>query len=273
MAGPETPSFRVYDFPFRVRTNVDEAQHLMTGLYRDFLAPALNGSMVEASLEGDTEFSWRLGDKAASSSTLPGALWGLEAALCEAIIRSQRRSIAIHAATLRAGNSVALLAASSQTGKTTLSLALVRRGLMVAGDDVTLVDPETLNVLPIPRCFHLDDRGAALVEADGLQMPAAWKRSRFIVPNDFGKWPQAPSCLRWLIFMRGPRAGHPRITAVSQAEMTARLLSETGKGPLSDVETIAVIGGMAAGASCFALTPGPLAETADAVSDLLFNIG
>ena len=51
--------------------------------------------------------------------------------------------------------------------------------------------------------------------------------------------------------------------------MTARVLSETGQGPLSDSETVAVICGLAAGASCFALTPGPLSETADAVADLL----
>ena len=72
-----------------------------------------------------------------------------------------------------------------------------------------------------------------------------------------------------LIFMRGPRAAHPSIAPVSQAEMTARLLSESGQGPLSDSETVAVICGLAAGASCFALTPGPLGETADAVAAVL----
>jgi hypothetical protein len=59
------------------------------------------------------------------------------------------------------------------------------------------------------------------------------------------------------------------IAAVSQAEMTARLLSECGQGPLSDSETIAVICRLASGASCFALTPGPLGETADAITTLL----
>jgi hypothetical protein len=271
MALRDMASFCVYGFRFRLRTNIADVQGLMTGLYRDFLAPSLNGSDAEAIVQRDREdqFSWRLGDKAGTATTLSRALWNLEAALCETIIRSQRRSIAIHAATIQWGDSVAMLAGSSKTGKTTLSLALARRGFQVAGDDVALVEPETLNVLPIPRCFHVDDGGAALLEADGPPLPAAWSRFRFIVPNDFGAPTEAPGRPHWLIFMQGPRAEHPTIAPVSQAEMTARLLSECGQGPLSDSETVAVICRLASGACCFALTPGPLGETAHLIAGLL----
>jgi hypothetical protein len=265
-------SFCVYDFPFRLRSNVLDAQGLIAGLYGNFLTSNPKGEAADAVIEKHDSgegFCWRLGEKAGATSTLPSALWNLEAALCETIIRSQRRSIALHAATIQIADSVAMLAGCSQAGKTTLSLALARRGLRVAGDDVALVEPETLNVFPIPRCFHVDDGGADLLEADGLRLPDAWRRFRFIVPNDFGIPAKPPSSARWLIFMRGPRAGHPNITPVSQAEMTARLLSETGQGPLTDSETVAVICGLTAGAYCFALTPGPLGETADAVAALL----
>jgi len=275
MALRDMPSFCVYGFRFRLRTNISDVQGLMTGLYRDFLAPSLDGSEAEAVIQEaviqhdrEGQFSWHLGEKAGTASTLPNALWNLEAALCEAIIRSQRRSIAIHAATIQLGDSVAMLAGSSQAGKTTLSLALARRGLPVAGDDVALVEPDTLNVLPIPRCFHVDDRGAALLEAGGPPLPAVWKAFRFIVPSDFGAPAESPGRARWLIFMRGPRAVHPTIAEVSQAEMTARLLSECGQGPLSDSETVAVICRLASGARCFALTPGPLGETADVIATL-----
>jgi hypothetical protein len=266
-----THSFRVYDFPFRLRTNIPDVQGLIAGLYRNFLAPDFNGPAADAEIEsdGDARFSWRLRERTDTAATLSSALWNLEAALCETIIRSQRRSIAMHAATVQVENSVAMLAGCSDAGKTTLSLALARRGFAVPGDDVALVEPDTLNIFPIPRCFHVDDRGAALLEADGLSLPDAWPRFRFIVPNDFGVPVKPPCRPAWLIFMRGPRAEHPSITPLSQAEMTARLLSETGQGPLADAETIAVICGLAAGAACFALTPGPLDETADAVADLL----
>jgi len=265
-------SFCVYDFPFRLRTDVPDVQSLIAGLYRNFLTSSPKGDAADAVIETHDSgegFCWRLGEKSGTVSTLPGALWSLEAALCETIIRSQRRSIAIHAATIQIADSVAMLAGCSQAGKTTLSLALAGRGLPVAGDDVALVDPETLKVLPIPRCFHVDDGGADLLEADGLRLPDTWPRFRFIVPNDFGILAMPPVRARWLIFIRGPRAAHPSIAAVSQAEMTARMLSETGQGPLADSETVAVICQLVAGASCFALTPGPLGETADAVAALL----
>lgn len=276
-------SFCVYGWPFRVRTNVPDAESLVAGLYRDFLtpglapdpapdlAPDLGGSVAEAIVEcdGDSQFSWRLGEKAGTTSALSGALWNLEAALCENIIRSQQRGIAIHAATIQFGHSWAMLAGCSRAGKTTLSLALARRGFLVGGDDVALLDPDSLKVLPIPRCFHLDDLGAGLLKDDGLRLPAAWPHHRFIVPSDFGSPAKPPDRAGWLIFMRGPRSVHPSIAPVSQAEMSARLLSETGQGPLPDSETIAAICGVAAGASCFALTPGSLGETADAVAALL----
>jgi hypothetical protein len=265
-------SFCVYDFPFRLRTNVPDVQSLIAGLYRNFLTSSPKRDAADAVIETHDSgegFCWRLGEKAGATSTVPSAMWNLEAALCETIIRSQRRSIAIHAASIQVADSVALIAGCSQAGKTTLSLALARRGHPVAGDDVALVEPETLNVLPIPRCFHVDDGGADLLEADGLRLPDAWPRFRFIVPNDFGIPAKPPGRARWLIFMQGPRAAHPSITPVSQAEMTARLLSETGQGPLTDSEAVALICQLVAGAACFTLTPGPLGETADAVAALL----
>ena len=145
-------SFCIYDFPFRLRSNVPDVQSLIAGLYRNFLAPSVDGPVAEAIIERESEarFSWRFVEKAGVTATLPGALWNLEAALCETIIRSQRRSIAIHAATIPVGDSMAMLAGCSQAGKTTLSLALARRGFPVAGDDVALVDPETLNVSSDP---------------------------------------------------------------------------------------------------------------------------
>jgi hypothetical protein len=263
--------FCVYDFSFRLTSNVSEAKPLLAALYCNFPAGRLHEPVTEAAIDRENEgwFSWRVGEKGGLTSTLAGALWNLEATLCENIIRSQRRRIAIHAATIQLANSAAMLSGCSQSGKTTLSLALARRGFPVWGDDVALVDPETFDILPIPRCFHLDDPSVALLEADGLLMPGGWPSYRFIVPSDFAALGQPPARARCLIFMRGPRGEHATIAPLSQAEMTARMLSETGQGPLSDSETVAVICRLASGASCFTLTPGPLGETADAVAAVL----
>jgi hypothetical protein len=265
--------FRVYDFSFRLRTNHRVARRLIANLYRPFRVPTASETTIEAVVESDLNngFLWRLGEQGAMASDLAAALWSLEASLCEAIIRSQRRCVAVHGATVCAGNFAAMLVGHSGAGKSTLSLALARRGFSVATDDVTLVDPATLNLLPIPRCFHLVAHSVALLESDGLRFPRAWKRFSFVVPSDLSAQTSQACRVRLLILITGPRAQHVYLAPISQAEMAARLLSETGQGPLADPETVGLLSRLAGSASSYMLTPGPLASTADAVADLILR--
>jgi hypothetical protein len=263
--------FSVHGFPFRFSTNHPDARRSLVRLYQRFRSVTGDETFVEAALEGDPSrgFRWLVGEIAGTTSDLPAALWSLEAALCQAIIRSQRRCIAVHASAIYAGGSATLLVGRSGAGKTTLSLALARRGLSVATDDVALVEPETLNVFPIPRCFHLDDQSVTLLEADGLRFPQSWKRFSFLVPSDLGVRGVRPGPAQLLVFMSGPRAGQPLLTPISQAEMVARLLSETGQGPLEDPEIVRGLCRLAGSVSCHSLIPGPLAETAEALAGLV----
>jgi hypothetical protein len=61
------------------------------------------------------------------------------------------------------------------------------------------------------------------------------------------------------------------MTAISQAQMAAHLLSETGKGPLEDPEIVQGLCRLAGGASCYSLIPGPLAQTADQLAGLVLG--
>jgi hypothetical protein len=262
--------FDVHGFLFRFYTNQSDVRQLIARLYNGF--PGVSGlePLVKAVLEGDQidGFRWLVGENAGIASDLPGALWSLEAALCQAIIQSQRRCMAVHASAIYAGDSALLLIGRSGAGKTTLSLALARRGLAVGTDDVALVEPETLNVFPVPRCFHLDGESVALLEADGFQFPPSWKRHSFMIPSDLGFQAIRPGRAQLLVFMSEPRGEHPQITPISQAEMVARLLSETGQGPIEDLAIVRGLCRLAGGASCYSIIPGPLAETADALIDL-----
>jgi hypothetical protein len=262
--------FAVHGFLFRFCTNHPGARRSIVRLYQRFRPISGNETAVEAVLESNRTdgFRWQVGEIAGTASDLRGALWSLEAALCQAIIRCQRRSMAVHASVIYAGESTILLAGRSGAGKTTLSLALARRGLIVATDDVALVEPETLNVVPIPRCFHLDDQSVTLLEADGFRFPPSWKRFSFMVPSDLGLQAIRQCPPQLLVFMSGPSAERPLIASISQAEMAARLLSETGQGPIEDLEIVLSLCRFAGGVSCHSLVPGPLAETADALACL-----
>jgi hypothetical protein len=265
-------SLCVYGFPFVLRTNVGEARDSFARLYRQFFNSSGAEIEVEAVVcnEGDG-FRWELQEKTGASVDLGSALWSLESALCEAILRSQVRWIAIHAATVYSGDSAVMLIGPSGVGKSTLSVALSRRGFALATDDVAFIDPKTLEIHPIPRCIHLDQRSVQLLEADGFRLPESWNRISFIAPVDLNSQP-IPRCRAGLlIYIAAPRAERPYLKPVSQSEMAARLLSETGQGPLPDSAALEVLVKVSSSAACFSLIPGSLSETADAISDLILG--
>lgn len=269
---PATDSVCVYGFPFQLRTNSSVARCEITRLYRHFLSPNLTASSVEAVFCSDSgNFWWQLGERASADTDLRAALWGFEASLCEAILRWQRRWIALHAATVYAGNSAVMLVGPSGAGKSTLSVALSRHGFPLATDDVALVAPETLSIHPIPRFLHLDQRSLLLLEEDGFQWPEASKRFSFLAPVDLNSNPIPVCKAGLLIYIAGPRIQQPQLKPISQSEMAARLLSETGQGPLTDSQTLAVLVKISTSAACFTLTPGPLSATASAVSKLILQ--
>jgi hypothetical protein len=263
--------FQVYDCTFRFHTNNVTAWLLFTGLYRQFRNTGTRKADVVASIEESDSgiFRWQVAEKAGEASELAAALSGLESALCETIIRSQWRFIAVHAAALFSGGSLALLSGPSGAGKSTAAMALAHRGFEIGADDVVVVDPETLKVCPIPRCFHLDRQSISLLESDGFRLPASPVGRSFLTPGDFAMKPVEPSVARVLIFVLGRRQARPQLTVVSQAEMAGRLFQETGQGPASTRETIRVLAKLAAGASCYTLAPGPLTSTADAIAELI----
>jgi hypothetical protein len=179
--------------------------------------------------------------------------------------------MAIHGAAVYGPRSAAIILGRSGSGKTTLTVALSRRRLLVASDDVTFIDPKTLTLEPVPRCFHLDGTSVDLLKSDGFQFPACWNEFRFMAPADISPGSVPIRKADCLIFMVGSRKEKPELVAMSQAEMVGRVLSETGKSKHPERDEVAALTRLAGSLSCFRLEPGPLTETADAVASLLLE--
>ncbi len=266
-------SFQVYDFAFRLRSNVSETRRAFARLYGCFRKPIPDAGTLDAvfNADGNGRFFWQVGDKHGSQALLIPALWAFEAALCERMLLSQAGRVAIHGIGVYSRSSAAVIVGRSGAGKSTLSLALARRGFAVASDDVTLVDPATLHLLPIPRCYHLDANSVAVLEGDGFRFPRAWEDVHFLVPADLGVRAVPVRTARYLILISGPRREKPRLEPISQAEMVAQVLAETGRAQLRDSDVIGVLARMAGAAACYKLFPGELSATADMLADLLNN--
>jgi hypothetical protein len=264
-------SFEVYDFAFRLRSNVPETRRAFKRLYGGFRKPVPDASTLDADFntDGSGKFVWQVGEKDGSEAALVPALWAFEAALCEQMLLSQAGRVAIHGVGVYSRSSAAVIVGRSGAGKSTLSLALARRGFAVASDDVMLVDPATLHLLPVPRCYHLDANSVAILEADKFRFPRAWQDFHFLVPADLGVRAVPERTARYLILLSGPRGEDPRLEPISQAEMVAQILAETGRAQLRDSDVIGVLARMAGAAGCYRLFPGQLSATADMLADLL----
>jgi hypothetical protein len=104
-------------------------------------------------------------------------------------------------------------------------------------------------------------------------MPERSLRCGFITPADLGTTDPPAASVRLLLFLgRGRGRGGGRragLSALSQAEMIVRLLSETPRGAHSTGDIMAALRPVVGAAACYELVGGRLSDTAGTVAKLL----
>jgi len=84
----------------------------------------------------------------------PTAAVRLKAAILEQVLSAHHDAAALHAACVLRNDDAFLLLGAPGTGKTTMSLALLRHGFAFGSDDVTLVTPRgRLQTIPLPAAI------------------------------------------------------------------------------------------------------------------------
>lgn len=82
-------------------------------------------------------------------------LWSLEKELTIALQKARPDLLFLHSAALAFGNLAYLFVASSGTGKSTTAFALLHHGFRYMSDELSPVDPRTLDVYPYPHAVCL----------------------------------------------------------------------------------------------------------------------
>lgn len=256
-------------FVFRCE-DVDAAQRVDT-LYGAFRDESSSTELTYQLLRGDAEgeghgWSAHLPDgEVKTAPLLQDALYSVEVGICAEVMANTGSRHGIHGAVVYGPNGDLLISGVSGAGKTTLSLALAARGLRVAGDDAALLDPETYLIEALPRPFHLDDTSVRLLEEMGLKLPEEGWNYRFVTPADLGVVNPPPARIRFVFLLEPERGDKPVLTPRTQAEMTAALLMETGRGDFSDVEGVRALSGLIGRAESYRVRSGQLAQTVDAI--------
>ncbi len=265
--------YNLFGYRFAFRTEEPNAARRVDTLYSAFRdESAACEATYELVRNGPEAEGWsaRLPDgEVKTAPLLQDALYSVEVGICAEVMANTGRRHGIHGAVLYAPEGDILISGVSGAGKSTLSLALAARGLRVAGDDAALLDPETHLVEALPRNFHLDEHSLSLLKEMGLKLPEEGWKYRFVTPADFGVVNPPPARIRFVFLLEPKRGDRPIVTAQTQAEMTAALLMETGRGDFTDVEGVHALSGLIGRAKSYRVRSGQLAATADAILEIV----
>ena len=269
--------YGVYGHEFIFETNRSAAFELIDGLYAPYSTPSPKPAAVRYALLANDSGrpgarSWLLQAPNGpdwSAGTLAQALQEIEAVICGQIIRQPKGFHPVHAALLQSPGGGLVISGRSGAGKTTLALALQSRGLPLAADDAILLSAENNLLHAVPRCFHLDQQSIRLLEADGMMITRFSAGHGFVTPRDLSGSPPPPQKAGFVFFLQPERRSAPSLVPMTQAQMATTLLNETARGGAPPLKGVTAIAEMVSSCQCFALHSGPLAETADAVAELV----
>jgi hypothetical protein len=136
-----------------------------------------------------------------------------------------------------------VLAGAGGVGKTTLARALMERGFVPFGDDVTLVDPVSLSVQPFPRAFHLRESGGDTPDAadpDGL--PTYFQPPR---------WARFPLPVKLILFLVRTAEREARVVPLGSADAASSLLGQSGTLAAAPAHALAIAVRLIAQAPCY----------------------
>ena len=135
-----------------------------------------------------------------------------------------------------------VLAGSAGVGKTTLARALLARGFLPFGDDVTLVDPVSLDLQPFPRAFHLRDSDGDPRDASG---PGRWP-TYFQPPH----YVRSPLPVKLILFLSRTTEREAQAAPLVPAEAASSLLRHSGSLLSAPAHALAVAVRVIAQARC-----------------------
>jgi hypothetical protein len=262
-AGISARSFAMHGVGVTVVTDLDDAAALLDDTFGEFAASPDPDSrvIVVRRTEPDDGRAALVEMLNAIATTVSSGLYG-------------KGLLAMHAGALADRGRALVLAGPSGCGKTTLTLGLVRAGLGFLSDELAVLDPATVTVLPYRRSAHV--RPSTLDLIPELEPLCEGARQRDL--GDGNEWvvtPRAlasrfPGCLAGearldaVVLLAGPAdpAAAPRLTAVPPGIAVMELLRGTPAASIDFGGTLSHLAAAIGAVRCARLEAGELGATA-----------
>jgi hypothetical protein len=205
---------------------------------------------------------------------LPYLEWGINRAM---IARAQR-FLLLHAAGAVLRGQTILLVGPSGSGKSTIATALLAGGWSLLGDEIAMIDPETLRAYPFPKAVCIKSHGFEPLERIGLGAPRRRHYVRALkthvghVAIPEGRVAEGNRAVTHIVLPTWTGSRNPELRRIPRAQAALALTSQILNRAEFGSRQLGVIAGLVAGADCFELRHGEISATIRALSTLTASL-
>lgn len=212
-----------------------------------------------------------------ADQAFPMMEWGLNWCISSHL----HRYLMIHSAVVARGAGAILLPAPPGSGKSTLCAALNHSGWRVLSDELAIIDPLDLNLVPVPRPVSLKNASIDVIRQfapEAVFGPVIHDTSKGTVAH---VRPTVESILRqdeksparWIVFPKFEKGATTRLETLSRARALVRLVDNSFNFPVYGRKGFELLAEMVRKCDCYELTFGSLEEALPLLNALLEENG
>jgi HprK-related kinase A len=182
----------------------------------------------------------------------------------------------VHSACVERSGRALLLPGPPGTGKSTMCAALVSRGWRLLSDELTLLDPVTGDVTPLPRPISLKNASIAAIgrfspdAKVGLPVHDTVKGSvaHMMPPTDSVRRAEESAHPRWVVVPRYESGAPPRLAPLSKARAFMHLADHAFNYNVHGRPGFELLAKVISGSDCFEFQYGTLEDTIAVFDDI-----
>lgn len=176
--------------------------------------------------------------------------------------------VTLHSAVLERGGQALLMPAPSGSGKSTLCAGLAFRGWRLLSDELSVIDPVSLEVVPVPRPISLKNRSIDVIRAfepKAVFSPAVPDTIKGLVaharpPQDAVDKASQRARPRWIVLPRFEAGAAARLEPLPRAEAFMQLVQNTFNYSIHGPAGFATLAALLEGCDCYRFSYGNLDE-------------
>ncbi len=198
------------------------------------------------------------------------AVWDLHAL----VAKRTRDFLLLHAGAVARDEGAVILPAPPESGKSSLTIALLEAGFGYLSDELAAIDPVTGRVYPYPKriwvtegSFELfPELAGRLHDREGLSGRSV---KRYVRPEDIDAPVGKAGPVRLVVFPTGDHHGRPRLTRLAKAEAVHNLAANAFNLPIYGERGLERLAQIGRGAPAYRLDGGTPQERAASILELL----